>query len=85
MARSRTTRTQGVPASPSGLRPFGVESQAPQAEPLVPNAVAERVWAVCQKHAADIRIDFLCELAVALGLTLRVTVIDKTETASGTL
>jgi hypothetical protein len=29
----------GVPASPSGLRPFGAEPQASQAEPLVPNAV----------------------------------------------
>jgi hypothetical protein len=28
----------GVPASPSGLRPFGAEPQASQAEPLVPNA-----------------------------------------------
>lgn len=32
----------GVPASPSGLRPFGVEPAAQsQAEPLVPNAAQD--------------------------------------------
>lgn len=30
---------QGVTPPGSGLRPFGVEPQASQAEPLVPNAV----------------------------------------------
>lgn len=41
---------------------------------MIDKATAERVWKVVHKHAKTVHLDFLMDLARALGLQLKVTV-----------
>lgn len=61
-------KDMGVPASPSGLRPFGVEPPlASQAEPLVPNAfgyIPQDGWRAERRYRCKECHDFFAESEV---------------------